>query len=102
MMISPYFSLPIFQSRLLRGFIFLVLWGGNCRVNAEDVQFNTDVLDLKKMLSNDLGQFSRSGYIMPGEYSMAVQIKLIATNRAYRFTHRKMTRKAVKPVFLPR
>ena len=74
MMISPYFSLPIFQSRLLRGFIFLVLWGGNCRVNAEDVQFNTDVLDLKEDTQIDLGQFSRSGYIMPGEYSMAVQI----------------------------
>ncbi len=73
-MISPHFSLRIFQPRLLSGLIILALWGGSYRANAEDVQFNTDVLDLKDNGHIDLGQFARSGFIMPGEYSMVVQI----------------------------
>lgn len=73
-MISSHSSLRTFQPRLLSGLIILALWGGSCWGNAEEVQFNTDVMDLKDSSNIDLGQFSRSGYIMPGEYSMAVQI----------------------------
>ncbi|MHA7847994.1 outer membrane usher protein [Serratia sp. D1N4] len=74
MMISPYLFLRLFRPRLLGGLIVLVLWGESHRLNAEEIQFNTDVLDLKDSTNIDLQQFSRGGYIMPGEYSMAVKI----------------------------
>ncbi|WP_273974754.1 MULTISPECIES: outer membrane usher protein [Serratia] len=41
---------------------------------AEEVQFNTDVLDVKDRVNIDLAQFSRDGYIMPGTYSMKVRV----------------------------
>ncbi|MEG2734524.1 MAG: outer membrane usher protein [Hafnia sp.] len=41
---------------------------------ADDIQFNTDVLDLNDRKNIDLSQFSRGGYIMPGTYGMLVHI----------------------------
>jgi outer membrane usher protein FimD/PapC len=41
---------------------------------AEDVQFNTDVLDVNDRKNIDLSQFSRGDYIMPGTYGMTVHI----------------------------
>lgn len=41
---------------------------------ADDIQFNTDVLDLNDRNNIDLSQFSRSGYIMPGLYDMVVHL----------------------------
>ncbi|HIE1061108.1 TPA: outer membrane usher protein [Serratia marcescens] len=41
---------------------------------ADDIQFNTDVLDLNDRKNIDLSQFSRGGYIMPGTYGMVVHI----------------------------
>ncbi|BEM64688.1 fimbrial protein SteB [Serratia marcescens] len=41
---------------------------------ADDIQFNTDVLDVTDRNNIDLSQFSRGGYIMPGTYSMVVHI----------------------------
>jgi outer membrane usher protein PapC len=41
---------------------------------ANDIQFNTDVLDVNDRKNIDLSQFSRSGYIMPGIYDMAVHV----------------------------
>lgn len=41
---------------------------------ADDVQFNTDVLDVNDRKNIDLSQFSRGGYIMPGTYGMVVHI----------------------------
>ena len=44
-------------------------------VFADDaVQFNTDVLDVKDRSKIDLGQFSRSGYLMPGSYQLAIRV----------------------------
>lgn len=40
----------------------------------DDIQFNTDVLDLNDRNNIDLSQFSRGGYVMPGTYSMTVHI----------------------------
>lgn len=40
----------------------------------QEVEFNTDVLDLHDRDNVDLSQFSRAGYIMPGRYQMAIQI----------------------------
>lgn len=41
---------------------------------AEDIQFNTDILDLSDRTNIDLSQFSRSGFILPGTYTMQVQL----------------------------
>ncbi|SUX28055.1 Outer membrane usher protein papC precursor [Cedecea davisae] len=40
----------------------------------EPIQFNTEVLDLKDRSQIDLSQFSQAGYVMPGTYSLALQI----------------------------
>ncbi|MBH3259030.1 outer membrane usher protein [Serratia marcescens] len=40
----------------------------------EEIQFNTDVLDVNDRKNIDLSQFSRGGYIMPGSYGMTVHI----------------------------
>lgn len=41
---------------------------------AGEIEFNTDVLDLSDRTNIDLSQFARSGFILPGTYSMVVQI----------------------------
>ncbi|MBC3252358.1 outer membrane usher protein [Serratia fonticola] len=41
---------------------------------ADDIQFNTDVLDVNDRKNIDLSQFSRGGYIMPGTYGMQVHV----------------------------
>ncbi|UTO00474.1 outer membrane usher protein [Serratia nematodiphila] len=41
---------------------------------AEEIQFNTDVLDVHDRQNIDLSQFSRGGYIMPGTYGMVVHV----------------------------
>ncbi|BEM57018.1 fimbrial protein SteB [Serratia marcescens] len=43
-------------------------------VMAGDIEFNTDVLDIQDRENMDLTQFSRAGYIMPGDYMLAVTI----------------------------
>ncbi|MCX9004738.1 outer membrane usher protein [Citrobacter portucalensis] len=40
----------------------------------DEVEFNTDILDLKDRGNIDLSQFSRGGYIMPGTYSMIIRV----------------------------
>lgn len=41
---------------------------------ADDIQFNTDVLDVNDRKNIDLSQFSRGSYIMPGTYGMVVHV----------------------------
>ncbi|TFZ52395.1 outer membrane usher protein [Serratia proteamaculans] len=41
---------------------------------ADDIVFNTDVLDVKDRANIDLSQFARSGFIMPGRYTLTVHI----------------------------
>ncbi|MGY2399757.1 outer membrane usher protein [Pseudomonas sp. SDO5271_S396] len=43
-------------------------------VGASDVEFNTDVLDISDRTNIDLSRFARSGFILPGTYSMTVQV----------------------------
>ncbi len=50
----------------------LVLSAG--RVWADDIQFNTDVLDVKDRANITLEQFSQAGYIMPGDYTFTVKV----------------------------
>lgn len=41
---------------------------------AEEFQFNTDVLDIKDRENLDLGVFASANFIMPGHYSMTVNV----------------------------
>lgn len=43
----------------------------------EAIQFNTDVMDVKDRSSIDLSQFSRAGYLMPGEYPLTLRLNKI-------------------------
>ncbi len=56
-----------------------VLFGGlmslaGTALGAGDIEFNTDVLDLSDRTNIDLSRFARSGFILPGTYSMVVQL----------------------------
>lgn len=69
-------SLIAFPSRpRLLGILVSIILGGGCYYTyAEDIQFNTDVLDVADRSNIDLDQFSRGSFIMPGEYNMKVRI----------------------------
>ncbi len=65
----------LFRARLLNISIVAALGGGVILAQAGDeVQFNTDILDLKDRANIDLSQFSQGGFIMPGTYPMVVRI----------------------------
>lgn len=40
----------------------------------DDIQFNTDVLDVKDKANIDLSRFSKGNYIMPGDYSFKILV----------------------------
>ncbi|MBS7522087.1 outer membrane usher protein [Serratia ureilytica] len=71
-------SLPAgkpFRLHILSACVALVLGSLTSKAGAvEDIQFNTDVLDVNDRKNIDLSQFSRGGYIMPGQYSMVVRV----------------------------
>jgi outer membrane usher protein FimD/PapC len=62
--------------RLLAICISLALMTGvnNVYGAGQEIEFNTAVLDSDDQENIDLSHFSRSGYIMPGTYSMAVHV----------------------------
>lgn len=41
---------------------------------AEEVEFNLDNMDISDRENIDMSQFSRAGYMMPGQYDMAIKI----------------------------
>lgn len=43
-------------------------------IASDDIQFNTDVLDVKDKTNLDLSHFARRGYIMPGEYTFKIKV----------------------------
>lgn len=64
-----------FRLHILSACVALVLGGLMADASAvEEIQFNTDVLDVNDRKNIDLSQFSRGGYIMPGRYSMVVHL----------------------------
>lgn len=64
-----------FRLHILSACVALVLGNLTSKAGAvEDIQFNTDVLDVNDRKNIDLSQFSRGGYIMPGQYSMTVHV----------------------------
>lgn len=54
--------------------LFAVCAGQTLHAAEETIQFNTDVLDVKDRNHIDLNQFSRAGYLLPGQYNLAVRI----------------------------
>lgn len=54
--------------------LFLTLMVENNFAYAEDIQFNTDVLDVKDRNNISLEQFSRAGYLMPGDYTFGLRV----------------------------
>lgn len=70
----PLWGLSSLHLRSIALLLVLVFGGSACFVRADDIQFNSDVLDVKDRANIDLGQFSRSGYIMPGDYVMTVYV----------------------------
>lgn len=73
-MMMPNWSLLPFRPRVMGVYIACALGFLGYYASAEEVQFNTDVLDVKDRENIDLGQFSRGGYIMPGDYMMLIRI----------------------------
>lgn len=88
---TPDWILPSFRPRLLAVCLACALGSITCYASAEemqsnsddndmqnnspvDVEFNIDVLDVKDRGNIDLEQFSRGGYIMPGDYMMLIRI----------------------------
>ncbi|NNB31783.1 outer membrane usher protein [Pseudomonas fragi] len=78
-------SRPLSGANLIlrSGFLGGLMSISSAVVVADDIQFNTDILDLSDRGNIDLSQFSRSGFILPGTYSMQVQIntQLLAEQR---------------------
>ncbi|WP_395313723.1 outer membrane usher protein [Enterobacter sp. ECC-219] len=55
-------------------------------VNASNIEFNIDVLDVKDRANIDLEQFSRGNFIMPGDYIFSVHVnKQTLTDRSVAF-----------------
>lgn len=78
-------SRPLSGANLIlrSGFLGGLMSISSAVVVADDIQFNTDILDLSDRGNIDLSQFSRSGFILPGTYAMQVQIntQLLAEQR---------------------
>lgn len=63
------------KKRKLAAAITFMLLSHSARVIADDsVDFNTDFLDVKDRKNISVGQFSQSGYVVPGQYWLAVKI----------------------------
>lgn len=43
-------------------------------ISGQDIQFNTDVLDVSDRKHIDLSHFARAGYVMPGKYTMTLRV----------------------------
>ncbi|SNY75330.1 outer membrane usher protein [Enterobacter sp. CC120223-11] len=62
------------RKQLVGGILFFFLSSSANLANAEDIQFNIDLLDVKDRQQIDLNRFSHGAYIMPGEYVFAVHV----------------------------
>lgn len=54
--------------------VFIGLLDSSIAIADEDIQFNTDVLDVKDKSNLDLSHFSKRGYIMPGDYAFKIKV----------------------------
>lgn len=87
MSITPSYSgLGNRRPRVLGLLISLILVGSARWAIAADIEFNTDVLDVKDRANIDLEQFSRGNFIMPGDYLFSLHInKQMLTERSVVF-----------------
>lgn len=74
MMALSYFKALPSRPCILGLIIGYIITGTFMSVEAAEFSFNTDVLDVNDRSNIDLEQFSRSGFIMPGDYMMSVHI----------------------------
>lgn len=59
----------------IRVLTFFVLMGLlDSAIASDDIEFNTDVLDVKDKTNLDLSHFAKRGYIMPGEYTFKIKV----------------------------
>ena len=72
-MSTPQVGVQVPRARLLPLLISLALVNGQVSA-AQPIEFNTDVLDVQERGNIDLGRFSQGGYMMPGEYSLLVNV----------------------------
>lgn len=63
-----------FRPTLLAVSIVLAFAGGAVAASTDAIQFNTDVLDVEDKKNINLDQFSRAGYIMPGQYLLVLKV----------------------------
>lgn len=69
-------------------------------IAADEIQFNTDVLDVKDRSNIDLSQFSQRDYIMPGSYQMSVHAnQQVIPEQTIEFFHLIMTQSSVCLVY---
>ncbi|MFJ3458583.1 outer membrane usher protein [Scandinavium goeteborgense] len=67
-------SVAIFVSLLIHS---IPAWSSD-----DVIEFNTDVLDVKDQKNIDISQFSRAGFVMPGNYQMDIHInKQVVTDQ---------------------
>lgn len=97
MMLSP--AGKLFRFQVLGLCITLALGSSSTWVYAEGgIQFNADILDVNDRKNIDLSQFSRSGYIMPGSYSMVfISIEVSYPSRKSLFIRRTTNLTAAAP-----
>lgn len=62
------------KPRILVLLIAFILTSNSTSSVAEDIEFNTDVLDVTDRANIDLEQFSRGNFIMPGNYLFTIHI----------------------------
>lgn len=67
-------SFPSVLRPVASGVFIVIFLGQTAWAGAEDIQFNTDVMDVKDRSNIDLAQFSRAGYLMPGDYQLVLRI----------------------------
>ncbi len=73
-MVSLFLICRCFRPKILALHITCFLSGFSPPSLADEIQFNTDILDVKERDHIDMGRFSRSGYIMPGEYQLTIYV----------------------------
>lgn len=74
MKVVCYKNFPVLQPKLLSVLITSFFLGFSNHSLSEDIEFNTDILDIDDRKNIDLTRFSNSGFILAGEYEMKVII----------------------------
>lgn len=72
MKVVCYKFLPTLQPKLISVLIASFFLGFSSHSLSDDIEFNTDILDINDRKNIDLSRFSNSGFILAGEYEMTV------------------------------